>query len=272
MIHKRREKDKLSEKVLFAGPFVGEFGMELFSWQGYVRALSKQFDKTIVASRPSNEFIYKDFCDEFIPFDPGSNNADGYNCFSPITIPNIHDKYNPTKVFTATTQQEHSKITSGLEQNFVSYQTDKSDKFNIDICVCARNFKEGAATKIQRNWDIGECEKTVVMLKENGYSVGSVGLKCSASYINGTENFMDISLKDMSTLLSSCKVIIGPSSGIMHFASLCKCAQIVWGELNLEKRYRVDWNPFSSSVIYIPKEEYNITSNEIINVIGGFIK
>ena len=47
--------------TLFAGPFIGEFGMELFTWQGHIRELSKKFDKTIVSSRPMYKFLYKDF-------------------------------------------------------------------------------------------------------------------------------------------------------------------------------------------------------------------
>ena len=31
-------------KTLIAGPWVGEFGWELAAWQGYIRALSKNFD------------------------------------------------------------------------------------------------------------------------------------------------------------------------------------------------------------------------------------
>ena len=32
-------------KRLIAGPWVGEFGWELFAWQGYIRALSRHLKK-----------------------------------------------------------------------------------------------------------------------------------------------------------------------------------------------------------------------------------
>ena len=66
--------------TLLAGPWVGEFGWELFCWQGIVRSISKDFDKTIVIGRPGHGTIYEDFCDDFIEFDPASYHTDGWRC------------------------------------------------------------------------------------------------------------------------------------------------------------------------------------------------
>ena len=57
-----------NERVLFAGPWVGEFGWELFCWQAYIRSLSKFYDKTICISNNHSKFLYDDFCDRFIEF------------------------------------------------------------------------------------------------------------------------------------------------------------------------------------------------------------
>ena len=66
-------------KTLIAGPWVGEFGWELFAWQGYLRALSRKFDKTIIISRTASKALYDDFADEFISFDQRN-----FNIFIPI--------------------------------------------------------------------------------------------------------------------------------------------------------------------------------------------
>ncbi len=42
------EKLHGTEKLLLAGPWVGEFGWELFCWQGHLRRISKNYNKTIV--------------------------------------------------------------------------------------------------------------------------------------------------------------------------------------------------------------------------------
>ena len=38
----------MTKKTLIAGPWVGEFGWELFAWHGYVRTLAKQYDRIII--------------------------------------------------------------------------------------------------------------------------------------------------------------------------------------------------------------------------------
>ena len=48
-------------KKLFCGPYVGEFGWELFHWSGYCRALSRHFDETTIITRPGRDFLYEDF-------------------------------------------------------------------------------------------------------------------------------------------------------------------------------------------------------------------
>ena len=56
-------------KILVAGPWIGEFGWELFGWQGYIRAISKNYVRTICISRPGHGVLYTDFA-EFVAFDP----------------------------------------------------------------------------------------------------------------------------------------------------------------------------------------------------------
>jgi hypothetical protein len=58
------------KKVLFAGPWVGEFGWELFCWHAYVRSLSRFYDETVCVGPPHSKFMYEDFCDKYIGFTP----------------------------------------------------------------------------------------------------------------------------------------------------------------------------------------------------------
>ena len=72
----------MKEKTtLLAGPWIGEFGWELFCWQAFVRKQSRKFDKTIVISRPGNKFIYEDFADEYVEFDPKGTKTEGWFCY-----------------------------------------------------------------------------------------------------------------------------------------------------------------------------------------------
>ena len=57
---------KSKETVLVAGPWIGEFGWELFCWQGYIREMSKYYDKVVCVSSRNSEFLYSDYCDTFV--------------------------------------------------------------------------------------------------------------------------------------------------------------------------------------------------------------
>ena len=68
----------MSERTLIAGPWVGEFGWELFAWQAYVRALSRKFDKTIIICRENSAALYADFANDFIHVNPKTGLADSF--------------------------------------------------------------------------------------------------------------------------------------------------------------------------------------------------
>jgi len=56
----------LGRGILFAGPWIGEFGWELARWQGAVRKRSEESGLyTIVMSRPGHQVLYQGFADDF---------------------------------------------------------------------------------------------------------------------------------------------------------------------------------------------------------------
>ena len=65
---------------LFAGPFVGEFGWELFCWQGILRKYTEvnNFEKVIISGRSSTKFLYEDFYDEYIVYEPDVYEPDSF--------------------------------------------------------------------------------------------------------------------------------------------------------------------------------------------------
>ena len=60
--------------------FSGEFGHEIMSFQSYVRALSRNYDKTIIITRPLNGALYTDFADEIHCYTPSTNKANHSKC------------------------------------------------------------------------------------------------------------------------------------------------------------------------------------------------
>ena len=126
-------------KILFAGPFVGEFGYELFMYQGYIRKLANDYDETIISSRTANEFLYKDFCNKFVPYEPKTNNCDSFWCIDQNITPNIYDNYECTKVIKVIDFQSFYQNFKNIEQQFISYRNNKLNDMEIDVCICARS-------------------------------------------------------------------------------------------------------------------------------------
>lgn len=56
------------EKYLLCGPFTGEFGYELFAFNGYCRYISQNepFDKIVIGTTEEMRFLYEDFVDQII--------------------------------------------------------------------------------------------------------------------------------------------------------------------------------------------------------------
>jgi len=238
-------------KILLAGPWVGEFGWELFCWQGFVRALSTQFDKTIVIGRPTNELLYKDFCDEFIPFNPESFNTDAWRCHGAKSATDIITKIKHTTYVGGQFDigfryaKPHGLLALGKSQAqlYHKYESDTSEE-SYDVIFHCRNKKTGA----DRNWGKDQWEKLLSELPDD-YKVACIGNN-EAFYIDGTVDKRNIDLDELVSIMNNSKIIVGPSSGPMHLASLSGLKHLVWSEEFNRARYETVWNPFQTEVVF----------------------
>lgn len=255
--------------TLFAGPFVGEFGFELFGWQGYLRNISKKYDHVIVSSRPKNKILYEDFCDEFVPFDTEQGKCAGWTNYGYKYNGNLHTKYSPDNLIYIDNEGDANSIFNGIEQEFVHYGK-KIDGHGMDIIVHARMVVSmNDSYKLSRNWSIDKWNALVAKFISNGLSVGSIGATGFSEYIDGTKNFLDLNLEDLADVLCNSNVAMGPSSGPMHFSTLCKCPQFVWtsnregiGHQNKEN-YENKWNPFRTKVCVYEDGGWNPNSEDV---------
>ena len=263
----------MDKKILLVGPWIGEFGWELFCWQGFIRKQSKQFDKTIVIGRPGNGFLYEDFCDEYIEFDPESFDTDAWRCHKSkpykdlvSSIPHSHYLDGQFDIGMRYTQKGVID-TKGLffsQQEYVKYLGSSDKKY--DIIFHCRNKKVGG----ERNWDKDKWIVLYNLLKDK-YTIACIGNN-EAFHIEGTEDLRNITLKELAGILNNSNMIIGPSSGPMHFASLCGTKHLVWStDYNLV-RYKKDWNPLKTEVIFYGNEGWNPKPENIKNIIEETIK
>ena len=117
-----------------------------------------------------------------------------------------------------------------------------------------------------RPWDNWETEKWNELLSNNLGRVGMIGLKNQTFNIEGIDDLRSLPLKETCDYLRSSSLIIGPSSGPMHLATLCGCPQVVWSDRpNTLLRYEKTWNPFN--VKAITSLEQNPTSKQVMTMI-----
>lgn len=265
-------------KVLIAGPWVGEFGWELFCWHAYIRSLSKHYDETICISSPHSKFMYEDFCTKYLEFTP--------------TRGDYKDSY--YKVGFTLTQKELQEI---IEKSGVNVKTQKvtmlsprrigdpprthfKDKFKFgshtiapeyvkfgeqspslksDIIIHARS----RTLRPQDNWPEFKWVDLVKRLASTGHRIISIGLKSESLHIEGTVDKRECEQAELLNILSTARCIFGPSSGAMHLASLCGCPQVVWTtDYNLD-RYKKNWNPHDTEVLFLSKYGWQPTVDYI---------
>lgn len=249
-------------KLMVAGPWLGEFGWELFRWQARIRYLhfNGNFEKTICICRTGHEFLYKDFTSEFIFLDlKGEKNGWRLNekrVEMPFEIKNdIKNRYE--KQYEEIVFVESGYDFNYNEQKFVSFQKNNM-KHSYDLVFHCRS-----TTKLNtsyRNWEIDKWNKIRDIYKN--FKIACVGSKDESISIDNTDDLRGISLERLSEVLSGSRLIIGPSSGTMHFSSLCKCPHLVFtdksiafdGKYTNKYRYEIGWNPLNTKAIVIDEE------------------
>lgn len=226
----------LTTKALF-GPWVGEFGYELFRWQGHLRALSEKCSESVVVCRAGHEVLYRDFASKIIPFDPKGTNQNGPLCDNALNFP----------------------VPESLNKHTHFLGTDR--RFLNDAFVRPKYIRLGSGSKnglrlfhirkkcSDRDWPIENWVK--LMSSVSNERVAFVGSREQSLCLDGFADMRGIPLEQLADIVSGAEYIVGPSSGVMHFATLCGCKQIVWSHKGNLNRYKCDWNPFGTPVEFL---------------------
>jgi hypothetical protein len=259
------------DKVLLAGPWVGELGWTLFCFQGYIRYLSQFYKETHVISRPNEDILYADFAAGYHEFDPKSWKTSAHMCYDMGASPNEliasipHDDYFSGNFNIDITYDGRRVLDNrGLfaKQIFHKYQKN-GDAEPFDLILHPRN----KATDAFRNWGVEKWQQLVNELKGD-FTMAVIGNE-QAYHLKGTADLRGISLSSVIDHMCSSKMVVGPSSGPMHLASLCGAKHLVWSSEINRMRYETWWNPFKTEVIMVTNGDYDPRSgwNPEVNLI-----
>jgi hypothetical protein len=218
-----------------AGPWIGEFGWELFGWQGYLRAIAKEYNYVVVSGPPGHEYLYSDFASEYRPYihdgdEPNMwmNNGRKVEAIS-------HDKecmYLPP--------QQLTLMPNAPEQAFIKFGKKSDDGPTLVYHARAlEKYGSGYMTWGDQNWEefLGGYDNMVCIGSPDG-----------AKYYGG-KDMRGAPLGEICDVLASAEVLVGPSSGPIHLGSLCGTPHVVWSGHYINKgRYEDWWNPLKTPV------------------------
>lgn len=251
---------------LVAGPWVGEFGWELFAWQAYVRAMAENFEETVIICRPNSRALYEDFATRFIDIDPNTGLADSFfmhglemvSYTSDILRDNreiLNKKtsfFGPRRIgmppYTHYSEEVDFKKFK-IKPKYIKYGKSKNKKYDYIFHIRNRELRK------QDNWSFDNWEKLLNLLTKNGKTVACMGTKRQSGHIDGTSDLRDIPLGELFDILANCEAAFGPSSGPMHLASLCGTPHVVFSTPSVTEkdkiRYIENWNPLKTRVLYL---------------------
>jgi len=258
-------------RALIAGPCVSELGWELMAWQGHVRHLAEKYDRVVVCSTAGLDSIYSDCAHAFI----GHFIRGVRDCHSMKHIENLDEARRVEGWLT----DEVKKLASlgysaeriapsrwslyADEQRYIRYGSgaaayDRGHDYDVVIHARSRaNKTEFTGT----NYDPARWAVVAQTLVSKGYRVCCIGSIDQSELVAPADDRRGIPFEQLQDLVAGSGVVVGPSSGPMHLASLCGTAHVVWSHTEVspslgctnEERYKTVWNPFETPVTFIPE-------------------
>lgn len=271
--------------ILHAGPWVGEFGWELCSWNPFLRHISQKYDRVIVEGPASSEYLYE-FADEYRPNESLSIFADEYKgrgeSFSPepgatIETPSPGKHGKPEKRSFGTSR--HTRPFKTIPSREWRYLPEKVEHVADVLCafrppkVVKRKPSGKKRTLTDKEYPQKRCEQLVNLLIKANVSVACIG-GLDNYYVKGSIDLRGAPLKSQCNAMAGAKVCVGPSSAPLHLASLCKTPHVVWynriDQVSSRARYTNYWNPFGTPFTYMKQ---NLpTSEEVMETLQEYLK
>jgi len=239
------EPSKVPRVALF-GPWIGEFGWEVATWQPWCRKQARKYDKVYVCSFPGMGALYEDFA-EFVPHSYPRREV-LWTLDRGVDLSKV--AYNrPADVTTLVNPIWEYRI----DGEFIKFGKGHNTQFGCLIHAA----KHLADDKLCKNYPEKLWREIVAELPG---SVASIGTGADL-HIAGTVDRRGIPLNELMDLMAGCRVVVGGSSGPMHLAAFCGAAVVVWGPRNasfepLNRRYTKAWNPFGTRVEYIFADDW----------------
>lgn len=229
-------------QVVFFGPWIGEFGWEIATWQAWCRREAKKYDKVYMCSYPDMEALYKDFA-TFIPHRHTKRHV--------VWAPREGVKYSGIRYRIPHDVTHHVLPIKDYRAggDFIRFGDNPNSQYS---CLIHAGLHEEADKQI-KNYPKESWTQIVAGLPPDTACIGTK----RDLHIEGTIDLRGIPLTDLMNYMTGCKVLAGGSSGPLCLGLLCGTRSVIWGPLGntfgetLEKRLTTTWNPLNADVTYI---------------------
>lgn len=249
----------VKKSKLYAGPWTGEFGWELCSWNPSIRRIAQDYEHVTVEIQPGMEYLYE-FADKII-FNPRGPDFDMYTGV-PTKIPFKPD--GDTKAITPSffwkkhARSEFRAIKHANRGHMLHpkewrrYGTENPQKVASIMCAWRGKKHFRGRSYPEKQYPEDRCIELANKFLEKGFSVACYG-GMDNLHVEGTVDFRGVALVDLCGALSQAELVIGPSSGTIHLASLCGAPHVTWYGRPVVSmdRYLSYWNPFETPVTFL---------------------
>ena len=254
---------------LTAGPWVGEFGWELMSWQGLVRRAAERYEEVWVCGPAGHEALYADLRMQYIPINPVGTK----DCWRITPDPSFDyaSTMNMLRKWNGDLLVPHGCVPM-TGQAFIPFGNPKNltEDERFDVVVHAR---KPVGRWPNRAWPPDQWKKLLELLVAKNYKVAAIGTE--AYMPAGARMYHANPLSKDMDLLAGARIAVGPSSGPMHLASLCKCPHVVWTDkqffsaiwANNRERYEKVWNPLKTPCLVLDDQGWNPTPEHVFEAI-----
>lgn len=240
--------------VAFFGPWVGELGWEIATWQGWCRRQARKYDKVYVVSFPEMSPLYSDFA-EFVPHSYPRRRViwtHGRGTkFSEVEFDLPHDV--SVRVWPI--------MKCRIKGDFIEFRNNPNSEFSCLIHAASHQRRD----KYVKDYPKKLWAQVVAGLPKD---TACIGLR-SDLHIEGTADMRGIPLDELMSYMAGAKVVIGGSSGPMCLAPLCGTPIVVWGPRNapfvpLDERFKTVWNPFRTRVEFVPAANWKPPPDRVL--------
>jgi len=246
-------------RKLYAGPWTGEWGWEQHVQQVFLRHIAKEYDHVTVEIQPGMEYLYE-FANEII-INPRQPNFDMYKGTpaNPEFKPSQGTKtITPRQFWRTHARKEFQAIKYAKREHLLhpkewrEYGTEQPRKVADVMCAFRGPKRYKKRSFPEKQYPEDQCVALANKFLNAEYSVACYGGKDNF-HVDGTIDFRGVPLVELCGALSQTNLVIGPSSGTIHLASLCGAPHVTWYGRPVVSmdRYLSYWNPFAAPVTFL---------------------